>query len=129
MPYLCDVAHDGFLCTFSNRSAPDGGKWCGPLGQAAWSVRAGGLVRPSRTQSHPAGPPFSSKLGMPPCWASPLAFGLIGTKGQFNTYPPLMSVRLRSSDLIRWRSLKNHQYLSLLVHQLTRAGRGMSGRV
>ncbi len=38
MPYLCDVAHDGFLCTFSNRSAPDGGKWCGPLGQSAWAV-------------------------------------------------------------------------------------------
>jgi hypothetical protein len=113
MPYLRDLAHDGFLCTFSKRSASDRGKWCGPLGQAAWA----------------AGPLFSSQLGGPPCWASPLAFGLIGLKGQFNAYPPLLSVSLRSSDLIRRRSLKNQQYLSLLVHQLTRAGRGMSGRV
>ncbi len=30
MPSLRDVAHDGVLCTFSNRSAPDRGKWCGP---------------------------------------------------------------------------------------------------
>jgi hypothetical protein len=29
---------DGVLCTFSNRSAPDRGKWCGPSGQAAWTV-------------------------------------------------------------------------------------------
>jgi hypothetical protein len=26
-------------CTFSNRSAPDRGKWCGPTGQAAWTIR------------------------------------------------------------------------------------------
>ncbi len=32
------IAHDGFLCTFSNRSAPEPGKWCGPSGQAAWTV-------------------------------------------------------------------------------------------
>jgi hypothetical protein len=39
MPSLCDVAHDGVLCTFSNRSAPDRGNWCrGPAGQAAWTV-------------------------------------------------------------------------------------------
>ncbi len=35
MPSLRDVAHDGGLCTFSNISGPDRGKWCGPSGQAA----------------------------------------------------------------------------------------------
>jgi hypothetical protein len=39
MPSFRDVAHDCVLCTFSNRSAPDRGKWCGPSGQAAWTVR------------------------------------------------------------------------------------------
>ncbi len=38
MPSLRNVAHDGVLCTFSNRSAPDRGKWCGPSGKAAWTV-------------------------------------------------------------------------------------------
>jgi hypothetical protein len=46
MPSFRVVAHDGVLCTFSNRSPPDQGKWCGPSGQAA-------LDRPSRTKSHP----------------------------------------------------------------------------
>jgi hypothetical protein len=30
------VAHDGVLCTLSNRSAPDRGKWSGPSGKAAF---------------------------------------------------------------------------------------------
>jgi hypothetical protein len=38
MPFLRDVAHDGVLRTFSIRSAPDRDKWCGPSGQAAWTV-------------------------------------------------------------------------------------------
>jgi hypothetical protein len=38
MPSLGDVAYGDVLCTFSNRSAPDRGKWCGPSGQAAWTV-------------------------------------------------------------------------------------------
>jgi hypothetical protein len=38
MPSLRDVAHDGVLCTSINRSASDQGKWCGPSGQAAWTV-------------------------------------------------------------------------------------------
>ncbi len=69
MPSLCDIADDGVLCTFSTRSAPDWDKWCGPSRQAA-------IDRPSRTNSHPAGP--YSQPGGPPCWASPLAFGRIG---------------------------------------------------
>jgi hypothetical protein len=35
---LRDVAHYGVLCTFSNWSAPDRGKWCSVSGQAAWIV-------------------------------------------------------------------------------------------
>jgi hypothetical protein len=38
MPSLRDVAHGGVLCAFSNGSAPDRGKWCGPSGQAARTV-------------------------------------------------------------------------------------------
>jgi hypothetical protein len=36
MRSLRDTAHDGVLCTFSNRSALDLSKWFGPSGQAAW---------------------------------------------------------------------------------------------
>ncbi len=42
------VVLDVVLCTFSKRSARR-------LGQVVWSVRAGGMGRPSRTNSHPAG--------------------------------------------------------------------------
>jgi hypothetical protein len=45
-----------------------------------WSVRAGGMDRPISTISHPAGPLLSSQPGGPPCWVSPLAFGIIGWK-------------------------------------------------
>jgi hypothetical protein len=38
MTSLREIAHDGVLCTFSKRSAPDRGKLCGPSGQAAWAV-------------------------------------------------------------------------------------------
>jgi hypothetical protein len=38
MPSLPDVAHEGVLCTFSNISAPDQGKWWGQSGQAAWTA-------------------------------------------------------------------------------------------
>ncbi len=50
------------MSTFDNRSAPDSG-------QVVWSVS---------TKSHPAGPLTSNQPGGPPCWANPLAFGLIG---------------------------------------------------
>ncbi len=46
-------------------------------GQVVWSVKGGGMDRPSRTISHPAGSLSSSQPGGPPCWASPLVFGLI----------------------------------------------------
>ncbi len=54
------------MCTFNNRSAPDRDKWCGPSGKAARAVHH---VQ-NHTSSQPDGPP--------PCWTSPLAFGLIG---------------------------------------------------
>ncbi len=43
-----------------------------------WSARADGMGRPSRTKSHPAGSLSSCQQSGPPCWASPLTFGLIG---------------------------------------------------
>jgi hypothetical protein len=50
MASLRDVAHDGVLCTVSNRSPPppDREKLYGPCG-------AVDMDRPSRTKSHPAG--------------------------------------------------------------------------
>ncbi len=50
---------------------------CRP-GQVVWSVSAGGMDCPSRTVSHPAGSLSSSQPGGPQCWASHLAFVLIG---------------------------------------------------
>jgi hypothetical protein len=39
MSSLRDVAHDGVLCTFNNRSAADiRDKCCGLSGQAAWTA-------------------------------------------------------------------------------------------
>ncbi len=40
--------------------------------------KAGGTARPSCTKPTPAGSLSSSQPGGPPCWASPLAFGLTG---------------------------------------------------
>jgi hypothetical protein len=70
MTSLHDVARDGVLCTFNNRctlnnrSAPDRGKCM------VWSVH--------HVQNHTLLGHSSSQLGGPPCWTSPLAFGLIG---------------------------------------------------
>jgi hypothetical protein len=76
MTYLRDVAHNGVLCTFSNRSA------LGP-GHVVWggAFRAGGMDRPSRTKSHPAAldhSPPASQAGRRVESALYLAFGLIG---------------------------------------------------
>ncbi len=43
-----------------------------------WSVKAGGMDRPSRTKLRPTGSLSSSHAGGRSGWASPLAFGLIG---------------------------------------------------
>jgi hypothetical protein len=44
--------------------------------QVVCSCEAGGMDRQSRTKSHPAGSLYSSQPGGPPCWTSPLAFGI-----------------------------------------------------
>jgi hypothetical protein len=92
MPSLRDVARKGVLCTHSNRSAPDRGKWCGPSGQAEWTVH--------QVQNHTllAGSLSSSQPGGPPCWVSPLAFGLIGNikiqNGEFQNQKYLVRVQI-----------------------------------
>jgi hypothetical protein len=73
MSALRDVALDGISCKFSNTvDQPQTGA------SMVLSVMAGGMDRPSRTKSHPARSLPSIQLGGPPCWASPLALGLIG---------------------------------------------------
>ncbi len=47
-------------------------------GQMVWSVRAGGMVRPSRTKSDTIGSLPSSQPGGSPGGVSPLVVGLIG---------------------------------------------------
>jgi hypothetical protein len=70
MPCFSDIAHDGVLFTLTNTSIPE---WTGvAVGQA------GGMDRPSRTKLHPARSLSYSQQGVPLCWASRLAFGLIG---------------------------------------------------
>jgi hypothetical protein len=75
MPSLDDVAHDGVLCAFafSIIDLPYTG-----ANHHHDVVRqgAGGMDRPSRSKSHPAGP-LCNQPGWPPCWTGPLAFGLI----------------------------------------------------
>ncbi len=71
-----DVAHDGVLCIHLVIDL----QICPRPGQVVWSVRAGGMDRPSRTKLHTSC--WVSFLqpawGGPPCRASPLAFGLTG---------------------------------------------------
>ncbi len=69
MPSLRYAGHDGVLCTFSNRSVPDRGKWCGSSVQVAWTVH--------HVQNHTLLGHSPPEPGGPPCWASPVAFGLI----------------------------------------------------
>jgi hypothetical protein len=61
---LCDVAHDGVLCTFSLRTTLDRGKWYRPSGQAAWTVH--------HVQSHTLPARRAAVLGQPsslqPLW-------------------------------------------------------------
>jgi hypothetical protein len=71
MPSLRVVAHEGVLYTFSNRSPPDRGKWCGPSRHAAWTIHGTYKITPL------LGHLSSSQPGGPPCRVSSLAFGLI----------------------------------------------------
>ncbi len=45
MPSLRDVAHDGVLCTFSNRSDRDRGKWFSPSPSASLGTGGGEIKR------------------------------------------------------------------------------------
>ncbi len=72
MPCFSDIDSDGVLFTLTNTSTPE---WtCVAVGQA------GGMDRPSCTKLHPAPARSlsSSQPGVPLCWTSSLAFGLIG---------------------------------------------------
>ncbi len=91
----CDFHHVGILCTFSNRQAAAAAAWIARRlqlsssrpGQMVWSVRAGDMDYPARTKPQPAGSLSCSQPGGPSCWASPLAFGLIGPAcATFYTY-------------------------------------------
>jgi hypothetical protein len=56
MPYLCEVAHDGVLCTFSTIDQPQ-------TGTSGMAVRAGGMDQPPRTKSHPGHSTPASQAG------------------------------------------------------------------
>ncbi len=92
MPYLRDKAHGGVLCTFSTKTSATSAGFAissqlssSRPGQAVQSVRVGGKDRPSRIKSHLAGSLSSSG---PPCWTSPLAFGLgLGTEFRSEKIP------------------------------------------
>jgi hypothetical protein len=73
MPSLPDVAHDGVLCTFSNRSPPERGKWCGPSVQASWTVHH---IQNHTLLGHSPPASQSAVLGQP----SSIFFGLIVMK-------------------------------------------------
>ncbi len=78
MPALSDKAHDGVLRTFSTRqplNLPEACCCAGSRpGQASWQVACTG---PSQPKISTGGSLSSSQPGGPPCWASPLVFGLI----------------------------------------------------
>ncbi len=84
MPSLRDVAHEGWLCTFTIqqsswkfRQLPSGQVLSGqPL--LYRKDRRYVLSCPSHTKSHLPGHPSPASQAGPPCWASPLSFGLIG---------------------------------------------------
>jgi hypothetical protein len=72
---LSDVPHDGWFCTFTIKQQleiPSARSWAAPV-RATCKVR----IR----QAFISGSLSSSQSGGPPCLASPLAFGLIGTNG------------------------------------------------
>ncbi len=74
MPSLRDVAHDGVLSTFSKKISPRPGQVHGVVGQGR---RHRPYITSKITTCWGAGSLSSGQPGGPPCWASPLAFGLI----------------------------------------------------
>jgi hypothetical protein len=91
VPSLRDVAHDGWLCTFTKQQLLE-------IQLAARQLLLGLPVRCGKGRPYgtsitykitPAGSLPSSQAGRPPCWASLLAFGLIGTdKCHAANHPP-----------------------------------------
>jgi hypothetical protein len=83
MHSLRDVAHDGWLCTFNTKQQLEitsANSWAAPV-QTTGTVRKRQAVRPvHHLQNHTCWALSSSQPGGPPCWTSPLAFGLIGRK-------------------------------------------------
>jgi hypothetical protein len=85
---MCDFHHVGCLSTFSNRPAAAcmlmSSCNCQTLADAQPRTGASAIVHQGRrhgpsitsTKSVPAGSLSFSQQGGPPCWASPLAFGL-----------------------------------------------------
>ncbi len=66
MPSLCDVAYDGWLCTFTikqQQEIPSVRSWAAPVRETG-TEKAGVVARLSRTKSHlPGHPPPASKAG------------------------------------------------------------------
>ena len=81
MPSLRDLAHDGWLCTLPKEQQlemPSTRSWAAPV-RTTGTVRKRQAVRPvHHVQNHTGRVLSSSQPGGPPCWASPLAFGIIG---------------------------------------------------
>jgi hypothetical protein len=107
---LCDVVHDGVLCTFSIRTALDRGKWCRPSGQASWPS-----IVYKVTPCQP---------GRPPRWASPLAFGLIGWNSTctfiLNCCVSVISVTIGYNLLfIFWYYLTLNYFLSDIINSFS----------
>jgi hypothetical protein len=73
MPSLRDVAHDGVLCTFSVIDQTQ----TGTSGVVHQGRRHGPSITNKITPCWLGHSPPASQPGGPPCWVSPLAFGLI----------------------------------------------------
>jgi hypothetical protein len=85
MPSLRDVAHDGWLCTFTKEQQlemPSDRSWAAPV-RTTGTKKAGGTARPSRTKPHRPGPLLqptrrAAVLGQPSSlrhhWARRLTF-------------------------------------------------------
>jgi hypothetical protein len=117
MPDLREKALDCVLCTFNTRPSTTAAGFAkisqlssSRQDQAERSVRAGGMDRPSRKKSHPAGSFSSSQPGGPPCSACLLAFGLIGLS--LNT--GLLSRSPKNSEICHtfWKFLRHFPQLA-----------------
>ncbi len=82
VPSLCEVAHDGYTVYIYNITA-EGNSISSHLGISCQGNQYGTKkadVTVIKDKITPAGSLSSSQPGGPPCWFSPLAFGLIDRK-------------------------------------------------